>query len=175
MVPTAGSCGKKISHLWFSSKHWRIVVVTAAPTCILHHNHNNEFTMTKVDKPNACLLFFRDANRITLLAGASALCLCFCWLEMKSIMLLLEEIKSRVIFLGGQSNLIPLPDDRSGFLWGATRRIRLEKCDHGSHKCHGQTGWLSMSRSYLAGNLERGREPGCQHVAMRQSCLSECK
>lgn len=76
---------------------------------------------------------------ITLLAGASALCLCFCWLEMKSIMLLLEEIKSRVIFLGGQSNLIPVPDDRSSFLWGATRGIGLEKCDHGGHKRHGQT------------------------------------
>lgn len=60
-------------------------------------------------------------------------------------------------FIGGDSSWVLRADDRSSLYLGATRGIRLEKCEHSSHRGYRQTGGLLMSRSYLAGHLERGQ------------------
>lgn len=65
---------------------------------------------------------------------------------------------------------VTLSEGASAMCWGATRRIRLEKCDRSSHNRPRQTVWLPTPRSYLAGDLDGG-----QHVAVCQSCRMQIR
>lgn len=79
-------------------------------------------------------------------------------------------------FVWGESSLISLPDDGSSLFLGATRGIRLEKCDHSSHKRYRQTDGVTADvQKLLSRQIGEGTASVCQHVALRQSWLSECK
>lgn len=128
---------------------------------ILHHYHG-DFMMTKSWQTNRQHAELKDIACVTLLAGASALCC--------SSLIVVGARKEREE--RAESSWISAPDDRSSLHLRATRGIRLGKCEHSSHKRYRQAGWLLMSRSYLAGNLERGQR---LYASMWQCVKAGCR
>lgn len=126
----------------------------------ISHHHHGDSVMTEADRTNHPHAVLTDTVWITLLAGASAFCLSrWCWLQKDG------KEKAQMI----------LSEDNAAWCQrclGATRGIRLEKCDNSSHRQCRHIVWMLMSRSYSAGNLERGR---CLYASMWQCDKGGCQ
>lgn len=114
-------------------------------------------------------VILKDTVYVTLLAGASALYF--------SSLLVVGVDKER----GRKSRMMLSEQNPAGFqrlmteavcVWEPPEESGRKKCEHSSHKQYRQTGWLLMSRSYLAGNLERGQR---LYASMWQCVKAGCR
>lgn len=123
----------------------------------------------EADKQTRQHVILKDIVRVTLLAGSS----CF-------VLLLLlfapERDGEEKVEWCCRSSCNSSPDDRSSLCLWATRGIRLEKCEHSSHKQYRQRDRVTADvQELLSRQFGERTASVCQHVAMRQSRLSECK